>query len=194
MKLHELFEKDNGKIASKDGKIASKDPKVIHAIKTARAKYHGRATDDLSALISMMGDEQKVQDRELGSLDDYNMDQDVEINDTERVNNNQEDELDDLRAQINKLQGKPVSEENDTRSQDDWIELVVLTGSQDEEQLMRVVMNGDEDTALHMFLKDIAHEVGVPEHMRNNVAYQAANRIPIPDSSRNQQLHQSRQY
>jgi len=187
MKLHELFEKDNGK-------IASKDPKVIHAIKTARAKYHGRATDDLSALISMMGDEQKVQDRELGSLDDYNMDQDVEINDTERVNNNQEDELDDLRAQINKLQGKPVSEENDTRSQDDWIELVVLTGSQDEEQLMRVVMNGDEDTALHMFLKDIAHEVGVPEHMRNNVAYQAANRIPIPDSSRNQQLHQSRQY
>jgi len=173
MKLHELFEKSNGK-------IASKDPKVIHAVKTARAKYHGRADDDLSALISMMGDEQKVQDKELDSLDSYNMDQDVEINDTERVNNDQEEELADLRDRINRMQGRNVTETNDTRSFDDWVELVVLTGSQYEKELMQVVMNGDEDTALHMFLKDVAHEVGVPEHMRNGVAYNAANQIPIP--------------
>jgi len=188
MKLHELFEKNNGV------DIKSKDPRVIQTIKQARAKYHGVAGDDLSALVSMMGDEQKVQDKELDSLDIYNSDQDVEIDDNERVNNDQEAELNDLRDRINKMQGRPVREENDTRSFDDWVELVVLTGSQDEEELMRVVMNGDEDTALHMYLKDIAHEAGVPEHMRNQVAYNAANRIPIPDSGRNQQLHQSRQY
>jgi len=183
MKLFELFEKADN--------IKSKDPRVIQTLLRARSKYHGSADDDLGALVSMMGDEQQVQDKELNSLDIYNKDQDVEIDDNERVNNDQESELNDLRDRINKLQNRPVREENDTKSFDDWVELVILTGSQDQEMLMSVVMGGDEDTALHMYLKDIAHELDAPEHMWNKIAYQAANRIPIPDAATNQQLHQS---
>lgn len=94
--------KDTNEDAS--GKINTKDPRLQMMLKKARANYAGRAEDDLSALFSMMSDEQSIQDKELDSLDDYNIGQDGDINHTDHVNHDQEIEIGDLAARIDKLE------------------------------------------------------------------------------------------
>ena len=84
--------------------IKSRDPRITAMLKKARVQYSGSAADDLSALVSMMNDEQKVQDKELDNLDDYNMSQDTDINHTDHVNTDQEVEIGDLAARIDKLE------------------------------------------------------------------------------------------
>jgi len=91
-------------LAEDEGDIKSKDPKVSQMLKKARINYAGRADDDLSALVSMMGDEQDVQDNELNSLDHHNSSQDVEIDHEEHTNVDQEEEIMDLQSRVNKLE------------------------------------------------------------------------------------------
>ena len=90
--------------------IKARDPRVSQMLRVARAKYAGSADDDLSALVSMMGDEQKVQDRELDNLDIYNQDQDVDIDHEENINRSQETELGSLGRRIEKLERDGVKE------------------------------------------------------------------------------------
>jgi hypothetical protein len=101
------------KPVSEDGKgeIKTKDTKVSQMLKKARAKYSGRADDDLSALVSLLGDEQKVQDKEISSLDQHNIDQDLDIDQEEHVNMTQEKEIANLMQRMRELErNKPVAE------------------------------------------------------------------------------------
>ena len=69
------------------------------------------------------------------------------------------------------------------RSFDEWVELTALAASQDEEELMTVVMNSDEDTALAMYAKEVALKVGTPADIATKVGFNAAEHIQIPDSA-----------
>jgi len=94
------------------GDIKSKDPKVSQMLKKARINYAGRADDDLSALVSMMGDEQDVQDKELSTLDHHNDGQDVELDQEEHTNIDQEEEIMDLQSRVAKLEQRKGTTES----------------------------------------------------------------------------------
>lgn len=87
-----------------DGSDLPIDPRITHVLNKAKISYPG-APDDLSALVNMLGDDQREQDNEIDNLDQYNSVQDVEIGQEETINDTQADEISDLRARIEKLEG-----------------------------------------------------------------------------------------
>jgi hypothetical protein len=80
-------------------------------LNVAKVQYPG-APNDFSALVNMMGDEQKTQNNDIDDLDHHNMDQDQEINHEEDVNIIQADEIEDLRNRLDKLEGNNTTTES----------------------------------------------------------------------------------
>lgn len=109
----ELSKGDNGKfnLAEKDADttgspVKTRDARAKFLIKQARAKYAGKADDDLGAVVNMMTDKDRAHDTKLQGLDGYDHDQDSDINHNDRVNDRQEDTIADILDRLNKIEKK----------------------------------------------------------------------------------------